>query len=555
MPPLIIHGHFYQPPRENPWTGLIDPEPSAHPFHDWNERIHAECYQPNSAVKIVAGGEERVVNNYAHISFDFGPTLLSWLARYHKETYARIIAADAESAGVRNGHGNAIAQAYNHAILPLCNERDRKTQVRWGIADFRYRFSRQPESMWLPETACNDDVLGLLIDEGMRFVILAPQQAQRVRGVPGGIPATQGQSGESVPPSRTGIPAFPAEVEQRLADSQSGAGQTGKSVLPADWQTVGRDTIDTSVAYKYFHRDGSGRSIAMFFYDQELAHGIAFDQALASSKSLVDRFAQRRVNGAGLINVATDGESYGHHHKFGELCLAYALVVDAPSRGFSISNYGEYLEQVPPEMEVEINNGQEGEGSSWSCTHGVSRWIRDCGCHTGGEPGWNQSWRGPLRAALDYLRDEGTAYFEATRGELFSDPWVARDDTISLVLDEFKSREEFLHAHAPRELRREQQQRAMLFLELQRNALLMYTSCGWFFSDLAGIEPIQILKYAARTIDLMNQLGLPSPREKFLEILAEAKSNQPGLGNGAEIYRRLVEPLQSKQAKGELVVK
>jgi alpha-amylase/alpha-mannosidase (GH57 family) len=526
MTALIIHGHFYQPPRENPWTGIIDPEPSARPFHDWNERIHAECYQPNSAARIVAGGAERVVNNYAHISFDFGPTLLSWLQRYHAETYARIIAADAESAARLGGHGNAIAQAYNHTILPLANERDRRTQVRWGMADFRYRFGREPESMWLPETACNDDVLGLLIDEGLRFVILAPQQAGRVR-------------------RRTSM------MEDRLVDKRI-AGQTGKSVQPeSEWQSAARDTIDTSIAYSYFHRDGSGRSIAVFFYDQVLAHGIAFEQALASSSELVARFEQRRVKAAGLLNVATDGETYGHHHKFGDICLAYTLEVDAPARGFSLTNYGEYLERLPPEWEVEINLGQAGEGSSWSCAHGVSRWIRDCGCHTGGEPGWNQSWRTPLRAALDFLGDEARVFFEATRGELFTDPWAARDDAIALVLDEFKSREEFLYAHAPRELTREQEQRALLFLELQRSALLMYTSCGWFFSDISGIEPIQILKYAGRALDLMNQLGLPSPRARFLEILAEARSNRPEFGNGADIFRRLVEPLR---VSAELIV-
>jgi alpha-amylase/alpha-mannosidase (GH57 family) len=516
MTPLIIHGHFYQPPRENPWTGIIDPEPSALPFHDWNERIYAECYQPNSEARIVVAGEEQIVNNYAQISFDFGPTLLSWLHQHHAETYSQIITADAQSAARHGGHGNAIAQAYNHAILPLCNERDRTTQVRWGIADFRHRFGREPESMWLPETACNDDVLGVLIDEGLGFVILAPQQAQRVRSI-------------------------------------SGREQTRKSVLPDDWHTVGRDTIDTSVAYRYFHRDGSGRSIAVFFYDRKLAHDIAFEQALASSKVLVDRFAQRRDELTGLINISTDGETYGHHHKFGDLCLAYALQVDAPERGFALTNYGEYLEQFPPELEVEINNGERGEGSSWSCVHGVSRWLRDCGCHTGGEPGWNQAWRGPLRAALDFLRDQAAVYFEATRGELFTDPWVARNDSISLVLDEFKSRERFLSEHAPRELNREQQQRALGFLEVQRNALLMFTSCGWFFSDISGIEPIQILKYAGRALDLMNQLGLPSARERFLEILAEAKSNRPELGNGADIYRRLVEPLQLRQASDEVL--
>jgi alpha-amylase/alpha-mannosidase (GH57 family) len=496
MTALIIHGHFYQPPRENPWTGTIDPEPTAQPFHDWNERILVECYQPNSAARIVdaSSAEEPLVNNYAHISFDFGPTLLSWLERNHAETYARIIAADAESARMRNGHGNAIAQAYNHAILPLCNERDRRTQVRWGLADFRYRFGREPEAMWLPETACNDDVLGLLIDEGLRFVILAPQQAARV--------------------------------------------------LQSDgWQKVAGNTIDTSIPYNYCHRDRSGRSIAVFFYDQELAQAIAFEQALASSSSLVERFAQRRAATAGLINIATDGESYGHHHKFGDLCLAHALQIDAPAHGFAITNYGEYLDQHPPELEVEISNGPKGEGSSWSCAHGVGRWIRDCGCHTGGAPGWNQSWRGPLREALDFLRDQGEGYFEATRGELFIDPWSARDDAISLILNEDESREAFLDRQVPRQLSPEEQRRALLFLELQRDLLLMYTSCAWFFNDISGIEPIQVLKYACRAIDLMNQLGLGSPRRRFLEILAKAKSNRPELGNGADIYRTLVEPV------------
>ena len=218
------------------------------------------------------------------------------------------------------------------------------------------------------------------------------------------------------------------------------------------------------------------------------------------------------------------------------------MAIDAPARGFAVTNYGEYLDRHPPELEVEISNGPEGEGTSWSCTHGVSRWIRDCGCHTGGEPGWNQAWRGPLRSALDILRDEADASFEATRGELFVDPWAARDESISLILDGQKSREEFLHCHARRDLTSEEKQRALLFLELQRNALLMYTSCGWFFSDISGIEPVQILKYAGRAIDLMDQLGLPSARRRFLETLSQAKSNRPEFGNGADIYRRMVEP-------------
>lgn len=525
MTSLIIHGHFYQPPRENPWTGTIDPEPSAQPFHDWNERIHAECYRPNGAVKILDPNTalEVIVNNYAKISFDFGPTLLSWLERQHPETYARILAADIDSAAKYSGHGNAMAQAYNHAILPLANERDQRTQIRWGLADFSYRFGRDAEGMWLPETAANDDVLGILIEEGLRFVILAPQQAQRVR-------------------SRTDIPVGPASSEQPAL--AGGPVTVNTTFVDNQWHDVSGDRIDTSIAYRYFHRDGSGRALAVFFYDQELAHGIAFEQALASSTSLVNRLAHAATKSGragSMVNVATDGESYGHHHKFGDLCLAYALEIDAPARGFRLTNYGEYLDQHPPHLEVEINNGIEREGSSWSCVHGVSRWIRDCGCHTGGEPGWSQGWRLPLRKALDFLRDEASHHFEATRGHLFVNPWAARDASIGLILDKQKSREEFLRAFAPRELSRDEMLRALLFLELQRNALLMYTSCGWFFSDLGGIEPVQILKYAARAIDLMNQLGLPSPRERFLEVLSEARSNRPELGNGAEIFQRLVD--------------
>jgi hypothetical protein len=298
------------------------------------------------------------------------------------------------------------------------------------------------------------------------------------------------------------------------------------------------------------HRDRSGRSLAVFFYDPQLAHAIAFEQALASSSLLVAQFARRSHGSGALVNVATDGESYGHHHKFGELCLAYAIALDAPARGFSFTNYGHHLERNPPRLEVEISNGPSAEGSSWSCVHGVGRWIRDCGCHTGGGAGWNQSWRGPLRKALDYLRDQAIEMFEGTRGELFIDPWAARDAAITLVLDPLHSRERFLSEHAPRALSREEQLRALTHLELQRNALLMYTSCGWFFSDISGIEPIQILKYACRAIELMNELAAGPVRAPFLEILAEAKSNREELGNGADIYRRFVEPSNPSYEKG-----
>lgn len=493
MANLIIHGHFYQPPRESPWTGETEAEPDAAPFHDWNERIHAECYAPNAAVKIRAREREETINNYANISFDFGPTLMAWLARHHPATHASIVVADVESRARFGGHGNAIAQAYNHAILPLCNDRDLRTQIRWGLADFRYRFQREPEAMWLPETACDDRVLDALIDHDLKFVILAPQQVARVR------------------------------------DNSE-----------AEWRDVTDSNIDTSVAYRRYHRDGSGKALAVFFYDRDLAHAIGFEKALSSSVALAARISSRPQANR-MVNVATDGESYGHHHKFGDLCLAHLLAVDARECGFEVTNYGAYLEQHPPVAEVEISAGPLGEGTSWSCVHGIARWTSDCGCHTGGGENWNQAWRKPLRQALNYLRDEAAAAFAATRNEYFRDPWMARDQAIALVLDQSTAREDFLRRHSPRALSWEQQQAALAFLEMQRNALLMYTSCAWFFNDIGGLEPIQILKYACRAMELMGQLNLASPRGRFLEILAEAKSNRPELGTGADIYRRFVE--------------
>ncbi|HJP94139.1 MAG TPA: DUF3536 domain-containing protein [Pyrinomonadaceae bacterium] len=460
MKALIIHGHFYQPPRENPWTDEVEPEPSAAPYHDWNERIHAECYAPN-------------IDNYRHISFNFGPTLLSWLESHHPDTYLKILAADKESAAKRGGHGNAIAQAYGHAILPLCNERDRVTQIVWGLADFRYRFGRNAEALWLPETAANDDVLALLIEYGMRYVILAPNQAKH--------------------------------------------------------------PVDSSRLYLFRHPDGSRRSLAVFFYNGPLARAIAFENALSSSRGLVDRFIYA-ARDCDLVNVATDGETYGHHFKFGDLCLAHALEVEAKEAGFWITNYGEYLDRHPPEIEVEIDNGLNGEGTSWSCAHGVGRWMRDCSCSTGGEPGWNQAWRRPLRVALNFLRDDTAVKFESMGSELLRDPWAARNDYIAVILEGARAYDEFLMRHRQPSVGAVEEVPIFMLLEMQRSALLMFTSCGWFFSDLAGIETIQVMRYAARVLDLQKELGFEPPRKQFLELLSEAKSNRPEKGNGADIF-------------------
>ena len=460
-------------------------EPSAAPYHDWNERIHSESYGPNAFANI--GDNSPVINNYRNISFNFGPTLLSWLDDHQPRTYQRILAADRESAEIREGHGNAIAQAYGHAILPLCNDRDRVTQVRWGLEDFRFRFGREPESLWLPETACNNETLSLLIDEGLRYVILAPEQAGRVR---------------------------PNRIEP--------------------WITVRSGEIDTTRAYRCKHMDGSGREIVVFFYHGGLARAIAFERALSSSSVLVARFMEVGRHGH-LVNLATDGETYGHHFKFGDLCLAYALEVEAKHYGLWVTNYGQYIDHHPPQWEVELNLGPMNEGTSWSCAHGVGRWRRDCGCHTGGEVGWNQSWREPLRAALDFLRDAAMVDFEQAGRELFLDPWVARNEYVKVVLNpDFMS--EFMKRHESQSLSADDELRAKTLLEAQRNALLMFTSCGWFFSDLAGIETVQILKYASRLMELQNTLGFSVPRGPFLEMLAEARSNDLSKGNGADIF-------------------
>lgn len=500
---LIVHGHFYQPPRENPWSGVVDREPSAAPFRDWNERIQAECYRPNSVARIVdeRGRLLRIVDNYAHLSFDFGPTLLSWMERAHPATYARILDADRSSVAVRGGHGNAMAHGHGHAILPLCSDRDLITQVRWGLADFRHRFGREAESMWCPETAVDERTMRVLADHGMKYVLLSPYQAARARVA-------------------SDDPAQP-------------------------WTDVSGGRIDPGVAYRWRASDGSGRSLAVFFYDGPIARGIAFEGLLGSSEALVARFMQAARGGqeGRAVNVATDGESYGHHFKWGDRGLAYALEIEAPRQGLWVTNYGEFLAKHPPRFDVQLESGPNGEGSSWSCAHGVGRWIRDCGCSTGGGSGWNQRWRGPLRAAMDVVRNAVDAYLDEAGPALFADHWGARDAYIQVLLGA-TSADDFLRAHARDGVTTDTQrrERALALLEASRHAMLAYTSCGWFFSDLSGIETVQIMRYAGRALDLLEQAGGVSPEPRFLEVLSEARSNVTSEGTGADLWRKRVLP-------------
>ena len=479
---ITVHAHFYQPPREDPWTGEVPEQPSAAPAHDWNQRVHAESYRPNAFARIPTEDGERIVNNYERLSFNVGPTLLQWMEAADPETYARILEAD--RAGVaRLGHGNAIAQAYHHTILPLSPLRDVRTQVRWGIADFEYRFGRFPEAMWLPETAANDDTLEVLIESGLRYTILAPNQAGYIRDDEG-----------------TWIPT----------------------------QEVG---LDTTIAYRYLHRDGSGRSLAIFFYDGAISRAIAFERAGESGEGFVDLFEERASEGR-LVHAATDGETYGHHHTFSELGLAYALFVEAEARGLEVTNYATFLDEHPAETEVRLIPG---EGTSWSCAHGIGRWKEDCGCSTGGEEGWNQAWRGPLRRALEMVRDAADEVFDRLGSGLFADPWAARDGYVEVVIGKTEP-DAFLSTIASGPLGGDEARQAHQLLELQRNSMSMFTSCGWFFNDVGGIETLQVLAYAARTLDLLESLGQPGPRDAFLAGLAQARSNDPTIGTGAEIF-------------------
>jgi alpha-amylase/alpha-mannosidase (GH57 family) len=490
---VCIHGHFYQPPRENPWLESIEVQDGAAPFHDWNERITAECYEPNARARILndAGAIERIFNNYSRISFNFGPTLLAWLEDKARGVYEAILEADSESMARFGGHGSAIAQVYNHVIMPLANRRDKETQVTWGIKDFVFRFGRPPEGMWLAETAVDMETLEVLAAQGIKFTVLAPHQAKRVRPLRG-----------------------------------------------SNWNDVTADDLDTGVPYLV--RLPTGRSIAVFFYEAALAQGVAFERVLEDGHDFGRRLVEgaRREQAPRLSHIATDGETFGHHHRFGDMALAAALEVVAESDSVRLTNYGEFLEHFPPALEAEI-----ADNTSWSCSHGIERWRSDCGDATGAHPGWNQSWREPLRAGLDMVRDDLASIYEVAAAPFFADPWEARNAYIHVVLDRNPaSIEKFLRKEAVRPLEQAERERALRLLEMQRNAMLMFTSCGWFFDDISGLETVQILHYAARALELGEPFSEKPIELSFENELATAVSNRPERGNGRDIYRKQVKP-------------
>jgi len=502
---VCVHGHFYQPPRENAWLEAIEVQDGAAPFHDWNDRINHECYAANGSSRILNKQNKivRIVNNYSRMSFNFGPTLLAWMEDAAPLSYRRVLEADRASMKRFAGHGSAIAQVYNHIILPLAPVEDRITQIRWGIADFEHRFGRKPEGMWLAETAVDLESLDLLAQHGIQFTILAPHQCARVRAI----------STESDPEAPV-------------------------------WHETPNASVDPTQPYRV--HTAEGRSIAVFFYDGPASRAVAFEGLLNDGGNLAQRLLLSfRDNGrpGQLAHIATDGESYGHHHRHGDMALAYALEWVEENSNARLTNYGEFLEKFPPVYEAEIH-----EDTSWSCIHGVERWRSDCGCNSGAHPEWNQQWRGPLRNALDWLRDNIRPLWQQAAAKLFKDAEVARDRYIRVILDRnATSVEEFFHASTERTLTASEKMQALKLMELERHVQLMYTSCGWFFDDISGIETVQVISYAGRVIQLASELFADTAgalEAEFLKRLEAAKSNVPEQKNGAEIYRRQVKPYE-----------
>jgi alpha-amylase/alpha-mannosidase (GH57 family) len=494
---ICIHGHFYQPPRENAWLEVIEQQESAAPFHDWNERINFECYATNAVARILDEKNKivKIVNNYSRISFNLGATLLSWMEHADPDTYRLIQEADRESVKLFSGHGSAVAQVFSHAIMPLANYQDKVTQVVWGIRDFEYRFSRKPEGMWLAETAVDTETLEVLADYGIKYTILAPRQAKASR---------------------------------KITDNTEGG----------NWQQVEHENIDTR--RPYLVKLPSGKSISVFFYNGNASQAVAFERLLNSGKA----FANRLLSGFDgseapqLVNIATDGESYGHHHRLGEMALADCLNFIEEKSFACLTNYGEFLAKYPPQYEAQIH-----ERSSWSCVHGVERWQSDCGCNTGGPNAGHQRWRGPLRFALNWLRDQLIPVYEELAGQYVNDPWKVRNEYISVLLNRSENNiDAFLDHWASRKLTKNERVHLFRLLEMQRNAILMFTSCGWFFDDISGIENAQILQYACRAVHYAKQVADLDLEEEFKYRLSQAPSNLPEYANGLGVYERSVKP-------------
>ncbi len=501
---VIIHGHFYQPPRENPWTGEIERQDSAYPFNDWNERIAAECYTPNTASRVLNEKNliNDIINNYEYFSFNFGPTLLQWLEKHAQDTYQKIIEADKKSVDKNNGHGNAMAQVYNHVIMPLANDDDKRTQIEWGIKDFEHRFGRSPEGIWLAETAVDQRTVEILMEYKMKFIVLSPHQADKIR-----------------------------------------------SFKSASWIDVSSGLIDTRVPYRIFHKDQKGkinpdRYIDVFFYNAGLSSAVGFEHLLRDSVRFADSIQtafDRWSSQTQAVIIATDGESYGHHEKNADMCFSSFVAREIHHRDFAITNFGYYLEINPPQFEVILKSGPNGEGTAWSCAHGVGRWCRDCGCSDGGLFGWNQKWRTPLRESLNYLRDECNKIYQDQLGHLCKDLKRMRNDYINIILKP-ENKEEFLKKHLKALKKVENPSIVFKLLEAQHFCQLSFTSCAWFFADISRLEPVQNLKYAARAMEILKTFTSRNIESKFLNILEKAQSNVHDVATGKDVYQKYVLP-------------
>lgn len=501
---VCVHGHFYQPPRENPWLGVIEPQESALPFHDWNERIASECYTALTCSPVCGPDHltRDLFNCYAHLSFNFGPTLGEWMERHIPAVFSRVRVADELARQSYSGHGGAIAQAYNHMILPLADARDRHTQIVWGLREFECRYNRRPDSLWLAETAIDMNTVRALIDHGIKYVILSPLQASYVR-----------RFGEK------------------------------------EWTGVPDGTIESRHPYRLFEVDGAGRThfdrfLDIFFYDKTLSTKVSFEHLLTDAQKLEWFLRQRLDDDATLpqlVLIATDGEIYGHHEKHGNRALAYFFHKLLDRKNILLTNLSLYLAENPPCWEVRLWDGVDGKGSSWSCSHGVGRWERDCGC-SGGPHDWNQKWRTPLRQAFDGLRDAVREVFRREVGALVNDAFEARNDYISVILNpSAANRAAFLRRHAQKQdLSAQEAGTLWRLLEMDRNAMLMYTSCGWFFSELSGIEPVQNMRYALRAAELAAPFAPTDLVEQLRTRLARAESNVKEQGTGRDIFDRHV---------------
>lgn len=491
---ICLHGHFYQPPRENPWLNKVEIQDSAYPFHDWNHRINAECYSRNASSRILCedGKIQDIISNYSLMSFNMGPTLLAWMENDAPETYQAIIQSDKDSQERFSGHGAALAQAYNHMIMPLANARDQDTQVIWGIEDFKARFGRMPEGMWVGETAVNTKTLEVMARHGIKFTILSPYQAKRIR---------------------------------KIGDKK--------------WKDATGAKVDPKKGYRC--NLPSGNTINLFFYDGPASQGVAFEGLLENGEKFAQRLKElfTHEDEVQLAHIATDGESYGHHHRYGEMALSYCLNALDKDEEIELTVYGEFLEKFPPEFEAEII-----ENSSWSCAHGVERWNSNCGCSTGGNQGWTQEWRGPLREAFDWVREKFIPLYEREMRQYCRDPWEVRNHYIQVILDRSRENvETFLKNNIQKNLAEEEKTKVLMLLEMQYHTMLMYTSCGWFFDEVTGIETMQDVLYAARAIQLAEKISGEKFEEEFIQLLKAVPSNLGEFGNAAVAYEQLVKPM------------